>query len=264
VYKQSGGDITQIADGVNTKVEQLAQPGELLEGITTKTILAAGADIRSDLIQLSTSGLQTVILVVLLLVIAIGWREGLLAGAAIPLSFLFGFIGLYFSGNTINFLSLFALILGIGILVDSAIVMTEGINRKMKDNPQIDKKQAAIETINEFSTPLIAGTLTTVSMFVGLFIVSGVIGQFIASIPFTLIFLLLASLFVSLAILPVIAAKVLKRRSATKIEQKQFKYAHDLETWYKLKSPPTSQTRKSNILSCRSYSRYWFLPSHFQ
>ena len=251
VYKQSGGDITQIADGVNTKVEQLAQPGELLEGITTKTILDAGADIRSDLIQLSTSGLQTVILVVLLLVIAIGWREGLLAGAAIPLSFLFGFIGLYFSGNTINFLSLFALILGIGILVDSAIVMTEGINRKMKDNPQIDKKQAAIETINEFSTPLIAGTLTTVSMFVGLFIVSGVIGQFIASIPFTLIFLLLASLFVSLAILPVIAAKVLKRRSATKIEQKQFKYAHDLETWYKAKITPylTNKEKQYSFLS---------------
>ena len=232
IYKQSGGDITQIASAVNQRVAELAQPGELLEGITTKTILDSGENILSDLIQLSTSGLQTVILVVLLLVAAIGWREGLLAGAAIPLSFLFGFIGLYFSGNTINFLSLFALILGIGILVDSAIVMVEGINRKMKDNPQIDKKQAAIETIREFSSPLIAGTLTTVSMFVGLFIVSGVIGQFIASIPFTLIFLLFASLFVSLAILPVIAARVLKRRSATTVEQKQFQYAHDLETWY--------------------------------
>ena len=235
VFKQSGGDITQIAGAVNERVAELTQPGEILEGVTAKTILDAGADIRDDLIRLSSSGLQTVFLVVLLLVVAIGWREGLLAGAAIPLSFLFGFIGLYFSGNTINFLSLFALILGIGILVDSAIVMVEGINRKMKDNPDIDKRQAAIETIRDFSSPLISGTLTTVSMFTGLFIVSGVIGQFIASIPFTLIFLLFASLFVSLAILPLIAASVLKRRSATRIEQKQYQYARDLEAWYTAK-----------------------------
>lgn len=235
IYKQSGGDITQITAAVNNRFTELQAPGELLHDIEVVTVLDAGQDILDDLIRLSSSGLQTVLLVVLLLIIAIGWREGLLAGTAIPLSFLFGFIGLYFSGNTINFLSLFSLILGIGILVDSAIVMIEGINRKMKDDPTIDKKEAAVQTIREFSAPLISGTLTTVSMFVGLFIVSGIIGQFIASIPFTLIFLLFASLFVALAILPLIASGFLKRRSATKMEQMQVEYAHKLETWYKTK-----------------------------
>jgi len=199
------------------------------------TVFDAGADINDDLIRLSASGLQTVLLVILLLVIAIGWREGLLAGTAIPLSFLFGFIGLYFSGNTINFLSLFSLILGVGILVDSAIVMVEGINRKMKDDPTIDKREAALATIREFRSPLISGTLTTVSMFAGLLITSGVIGQFISSIPFTLIFLLFASLFVSLAILPLFAASFLRRRSATRFERRQVEYAHRLESWYKEK-----------------------------
>lgn len=233
IYKQSGGDITQITAAVNARFDELQAPGQLLEGIETVVVLDAGQDILDDLIRLSSSGLQTVLLVVLLLVVAIGWREGLLAGAAIPLSFLFGFIGLYFSGNTINFLSLFSLILGIGILVDSAIVIIEGINRKMKDDLTIDKKEAAIQTIRDFSAPLISGTLTTVSMFVGLFIVSGVIGQFIASIPFTLIFLLFASMVVALAILPLIASGVLKRRSETRMEQKQVEYALRLETWYK-------------------------------
>jgi HAE1 family hydrophobic/amphiphilic exporter-1 len=247
VYKQSGGDITQIASAVNARVDELTQPGELLDGITTKTVLDSGEDIKSDLVQLSTSGLQTVLLVVIMLIVAIGWREGLLAGAAIPLSFLFGFIGLYFSGNTINFLSLFSLILGIGILVDSAIVMVEGINRKMKDNPEIDKQEAAIQTINEFSSPLLAGTLTTVSMFTGLFIVSGIIGQFIASIPFTLIFLLFASAFVSLAILPLLASAFLKRRSATKMERRQYEYTMGLETWYRTKlTPYLDDVKKQN------------------
>lgn len=235
VYKQSGGDIATIAADVNKTVTELKQPNQLLDGLKTVTILDAGADIKNDLVRLSSSGLQTVVLVVLLLVVAIGWREGLLAGTSIPLSFLLGFIGLYFSGNTINFLSLFSLILGIGILVDSSIVMVEGINRKMKDHPTINKTEAAIATIREFSSPLISGTLTTVAMFVGLFIVSGVTGQFIASIPFTLIFLLFASMFVALAILPLIASTFLHRRSATVIEKRQVEYAHKLESWYRLK-----------------------------
>lgn len=233
VYKETGGDITKITAAVNKRLTELQKPGEILEGAEVVTIIDAGRDIKTDLIKLSTSGLQTVTLVILLLIVVIGWREGLLAGTAIPLSFLFGFIGLYLSGNTINFLSLFSLILGIGILVDSAIVMVEGINRKMKDDPTIDKVEASVSTVREFAAPLISGTLTTVAMFSGLLIVSGVIGQFIASIPFTLIFVLFASLFVALAIIPLFASSFLRRRSATRFEQIQVEKAHQLETWYR-------------------------------
>lgn len=251
VYKQVGGDITEITKAVNKRMHELSAPGELLEGITTVVVLDSGDMINQDLLRLSFSGLQTVILVILLLIIAIGWREGLLAGTAIPLSFLFGFIGLYLSGNTINFLSLFSLILGIGILVDSAIVMVEGINRRMKDNPTINKKEAAISAIRDFKAPLISGTLTTVSMFIGLFIVSGVTGQFIASIPFTLIFLLFASLFVALAILPLLASNFLHRRNATEFEVKQLEYAKRFESWYqaKLKTYLDSETKQNHFLS---------------
>lgn len=232
VYKQSGGDITKIAALVRERLNELQTEESLLANVTVETLYDSGQDINDDLVQLSSSGLQTIILVMVVLVVAIGWREALIAGAAIPLSFLLGFIGLYFSGKTINFLSLFALILGIGILVDSGIVMVEGINRRLKDNPTIDKREAAIAAIHEFAAPLIAGTLTTVSMFAGLFIVSGVTGQFIASIPFTLIFVLFSSLFVALAILPLFSATFLKRRSATGFERKQNELAHKLESWY--------------------------------
>jgi multidrug efflux pump subunit AcrB len=233
VYKQSGGDITKITQAVHEQIEALQQPGGILESVEVVTVIDMGDQILTDLKRLSFSGLQTVTLVILLLIAAIGWREGVLAGMAIPFSFLFGFIGLYLSGNTINFLSLFSLILGIGILVDSAIVMVEGINRRMKDNPTIDKRDAAILTVREFASPLISGTLTTVSMFVGLFVVSGITGQFIASIPFTLIFLLFASIFVALAIIPLLASNFLHRRNMSKMEEKQIERAHKLEEWYK-------------------------------
>ncbi|MFN3188682.1 MAG: efflux RND transporter permease subunit [Candidatus Paceibacteria bacterium] len=235
VQKQRGGDITRIAKQVNTRLDELQKDGEILSGLTVTTLLDAGEQIQTNLFDLTTSGLQTVLLVIGLLALTIGWRESIVAGTAIPLSFLIGFIGLYFSGNTINFLSLFALILGIGILVDSAIVMVEGINAKMKKDPTIDKDLASIMTIREFKAPLISGTLTTVSMFAGLFIVSGIIGQFISSIPFTLIFILFASLFVSLAIIPLFASQFLRRRSSTNFEKKQVAYAHVLESWYRKK-----------------------------
>jgi multidrug efflux pump subunit AcrB len=233
VFKQRGGDITAITGSVIEKLDAFQADGALLENYTVLTVLDSGDQIKKDLVNLSSSGLMTVALVILILVVALGWREAFVAGLAVPLSFLIGFIGLSASGNTINFLSLFSLILGIGILVDSGIVMVEGINRRMKDNPTIDKREAARLAVREFTAPLISGTLTTVGMFAGLLVVSGVTGEFIKSIPYTLIFILFASLFVALAVLPVIAASVLRRRSATKMEQKQYEYTQTLENWYR-------------------------------
>ena len=235
VYKQRGGDITKITRSVNSHVETLQEEGSLLHGLEVAVPFDSGADIETDLIRLSTSGMTTVVLVMIVLVFAIGWREGLVAGSAIPLSFVIGFIGLYVSGNTINFVSLFALILAIGILVDSAIVMVEGVNRRMKADKGVDKRQAALDTIKEFSTPLLAGTLTTVSMFSGLFIVGGVTGQFISAIPFTINFILFASLLVALGFVPLIASTFLKRSDCTALEEKQMRLSRKLEGWYRKK-----------------------------
>ena len=230
VYKLRGGDITVLADTVLAKISSLQGTG-LLRDLTIYPIQNAGELIKKDLIQLSQSGVVTIILVVSLLVLTIGWREGLLAGLAIPLSFTIGFIGLYISGNTINFISLFSLILGIGVLVDSGIVIVESIHRRIMSG--LDRKSAAKETIKEFAAPLTSGTLTTVAMFVGLFVVSGVTGQFIASIPYTLIFVLFASLLVALGFLPIIAAAFLKSHQSNKLEALQEGFSHKLELFYK-------------------------------
>lgn len=230
IFKQSGGDITAITDTVEEKIEELKL--SLLQDLTVYTVYDAGEDIKTDLTQLTRSGLQTIVLVVVILMLAIGWREGLIAGLAIPLSFMIGFIGLYLSGNTINFISLFALILGIGVLVDSGIVIVEGINKKIRNNPTMEKIEAARQVVREFSFPLTSGTLTTVSMFVGLFIVSGVTGQFIAGIPFTLIFILFASLLVALGFLPLITARLMKKRATNVVEEKQKVLSQSLENYY--------------------------------
>ena len=249
IYKQRGGDITVMTEAVETKLNELKST--ILADTTVYTVYDAGVDIKKDLSNLSISGLQTVFLVITILMIVIGWREGLIAGLAIPLSFTIGFIGLYFSDNTLNFISLFALILGIGVLVDSGIVIVEGINKRIRNNPTISKIEAAKETVNEFSAPLISGTLTTVAMFVGLFVVGGVTGQFISSIPFTLIFIMFASLVVALGFLPLITAKLLSGRQVATVDGKQDLLSKKTENWYRsiLVKILSSRTLKRRFLT---------------
>jgi len=231
VFKDNGGDITDVTTRVSERIAELQEEGRILNGFTVLSVLDSGELLQEDLTRLSFTGLQTIALVMLLLFVAIGWRESLIAGIAIPLSFLIAFIGLYYSGNTINFVSLFALILAVGILVDSAIVIVEGIHTNMKK--RMDKTGAALDALKEFYLPLTSGTLTTVAVFFPLFLISGVTGEFIATIPFTIIFVLFASLFVALGLLPLFASLFLRRRTTSKMEEKQEEYTGILQDYYR-------------------------------
>ncbi|PIR37973.1 MAG: hypothetical protein COV34_02705 [Candidatus Zambryskibacteria bacterium CG10_big_fil_rev_8_21_14_0_10_42_12] len=209
IFKRRGGDITRITEAINEKIGEME--GSFLSDATVLVSYDTGEYVKDDLRNLSFSGLQTVGLVIIVLLLFLGWKEAIIAGLAIPLSFLVAFIGLYLSGNTINFVSLFSLILAVGILVDSAIVVTEAIHTEKQSGKS--GLEAALATIKTFGWPLISGTATTIAVFAPLFIVSGVTGEFIASIPFTIIFVLAASLFVALAFVPLIASHFLHEHS---------------------------------------------------
>ena len=246
VFKSESAKITRVSSDVRERLEELQQPGELLEGMQVLIMFDSGEQLQTELTTLSRSGLQTVALVTLVLLLAVGWREALIAAVSIPLSFLTAFIALDATGNTLNFVSLFALILSIGVIVDSTIVIVEGINRRLsqlraREQEESDtertqvKAQAALEVVKEFHVPLTAGTLTTVAVFAPLFIVSGVTGEFIKSIPFTIIFVLLASLLVALGFVPLFATKLLHRGSSStqKFAQKRDKVIARIERSYR-------------------------------
>lgn len=225
VFKSSGAKITEVSSSVRERLDEMTATGGLLEGMQVHVMFDSGEQLNDDLTILTRSGLQTVALVTLVLMFAVGWREALIAAVSIPLSFLTAFIGLNYSGNTLNFVSLFALILSIGVIVDSTIVIVEGINRRLRlleshegesrDEREEIKSRAALDTVKEFHVPLTAGTLTTVAVFAPLFIVSGITGEFIKSIPFTIIFVLLSSLLVALGFVPLFATKLLRRGTTT-------------------------------------------------
>ncbi len=239
IHKKSGGDVNQVTTAVLNKIEEMKQPGRMLAGANTIVSVNRGADVQRDLKELTRTGFETVFLVMLILFLTIGWRESIVAGLSIPLSFVIAFIGIYLSGNTINFLSLFSLILAIGILVDSGIVVAEAIHTRMKKYG--DVTQASIESIKEYAWPLIAGTMTTVAVFFPLFFLSGIVGKFVKSIPFTIIFVLIASIFVALGMVPILATLLIKNKNTpekensaeSRVEAIQEKYFHKTQEWYR-------------------------------
>ena len=230
VFKKAGGDVTKTAKEVRARLDELTLENPLLNESQVLVSFDSGEQVEKDLSELTRVGLETVALVMLVLFLTIGWRESVIAGLSVPLSFLIAFIGLDASGNTINFVSLFSLILAIGILIDAGIVVTEGIHTRYKKLG--DAKEAAIATIKEYSWPLIAGTLTTVAVFVPLFFLSGITGEFISSIPFTIIFVLVASIFVALGIVPLIAI-LFTKRSMSRFEMLQEEWNDKARAWYK-------------------------------
>jgi HAE1 family hydrophobic/amphiphilic exporter-1 len=228
IYKKSGGDVTKIARDVKKQIEELQKTTLLNAQVVIS--FDRGSLVERDLKELTRVGLETVTLVMIMLFLTIGWRESIVAGLSIPLSFVIAFIGLYISGNSINFVSLFSLILAIGILVDSGIVVAEAIHtrRKMLGNSY----DAAILSIKEYAWPLIAGTMTTVAVFVPLFFISGTTGKFIASIPFTIIFVLIASIFVALGMVPLLAI-LLTKDHKNRFEDLQEEWSEKAKRWYK-------------------------------
>jgi multidrug efflux pump len=233
IFKKSGVNVTTMSDAVNEKLAVMQKDGGLLANSQVLVIFDQGEDTKEQLSELVKAGTETVILVMISLLLTIGWRESVVAGLSIPLSFVIAFIGLYASGNTINFLSLFALILAVGILVDSGIVVTEAIHTRLKRTGS--PLTAARETIREYAWPLIAGTMTTVAVFAPLFFLSGVVGQFIASIPFTIIFVLIASIFVALGMVPLIAILLTSKNEPSKSEKLQEAYTEQAQHWYRAK-----------------------------
>ena len=239
VVKVRGQDITTVTKAVRAKLTEL-QKG-LLRGSDVVVSYDAGDQVQKNLSELTKTGLETVALVMLALFITIGWREAVVAGISIPLSFLLAFIGLLYSGNTLNIVSLFSLILAIGILVDSGIVIVEAIHTRTRIYG--DKRRAALESLREYGWPLMGGTIATVAFFVPLFFISGIVGKFIASIPFTLVFVLLASIFVALGLVPTIA-NAFASGTESELMKKQELYAERARAWYSSRLKGFLQNRK--------------------
>ncbi|MCF7845393.1 MAG: efflux RND transporter permease subunit [Candidatus Pacebacteria bacterium] len=251
IFKESGrGDILTISDTSKEKIDDLLND-VFPAGLKVEVIQNDADIIRTDLSTLISSGILTIIIIILIMALFLGWRESFLASLVVPFSFLSAFIIINILGLTINFLTLFSLILSLGILVDASVVITEGMFQKRLIG--MSGKESAVETVKEFQSPLIAGTMTTVFVFAPMLLVSGIMGEFIKSIPITVSAVLLSALFVALVIITTVATRFLGRELSEKKKTGLLGFGDFLDktaTWY--------QKNLSKITSHKPFS-YGFL-----
>lgn len=207
-YKSTGGNVVDVVDNILAKIEKTKE--RLPEDIIISKTEDNAQYVRDDLRNLVINGSQTILIVMILLLLFVGFREALLAGMVIPLTFLITFIILNSLGFSLNFLTLFSLILSLGVLVDGSIVITQGINAYLQKG--YSAVNAARQTIRDFELPLISGTLTTVFAFVPMLMASGIIGKYIRTIPVTVTVVLMSSLFVALGLITSVGSVLLNRK----------------------------------------------------
>ena len=218
VTKRSGENLLDAADKIKTIIETTKAnrfPQDLEINITNDQ----SKQTRTQVADLENSIIFGIILVVLVLMFFMGFRNALFVGSAIPLSMFISFLILNAFGITLNLMVLFSLILALGMLVDNGIVVVENIYRLMQEGKPA--MQAAKEGVGEVAWPIITSTLTTLAAFLPLAFWDDIVGEFMKYLPITLIIVLSASLFVALVINPVMTSMFMKIDDMSQDKPKQ-------------------------------------------
>ncbi len=205
----AGLDILGFSDAVTARLQ--ADP-PLSDGYDAEITADFATDIRSQLSNLTGNMITGLIAVAIVSLLLIGWRVSLITAGFMATVLLASLAGLWFLGYSLNTITLFGLILTLGLLVDDAIVISESIDANREEaNEPLGVVRTAINRVGSAS---FAGTLTTVLVFAPMLFVSGILGEFIRAIPATVILTLLLSFLFSIVFIPGIARPFLLRSKA--------------------------------------------------
>ncbi|MBC7920433.1 MAG: efflux RND transporter permease subunit [Ferruginibacter sp.] len=218
VIKRSGENLILASD----KIEEIIQQRErttLPEGLNITVTGDQSESTRTQLNDLVNTVVLGFIFVVLILMFFMGTTNAIFVGLSVPLSFLMALLLMPVLGYTLNTIVIFAFLLGLGIVVDDAIVVIENAHRIFHDNKNVPIKQAVRMAAGEVFVPVFSGTLTTIAPFFPLLFWPGIVGEFMKYLPVTLIITLFASLFVAFVINPVFAVSFMKREDGGEVEK---------------------------------------------
>ena len=213
IYKASTANVLQVADGVKAEMEEIAAVPRYQE-IGVRYIGDSSVDVRGGLSQLTFAGIFGGGLAILILLLFLQKvRTTLLVAVAIPLSIITTFVILYLGrqaglvDTTLNVISLFGLMVAVGMLADPAIVVIDSISRHFTEYKE-DSRTAAIHGASAVTMPIIAGAATTMCVFVPLIFLGATMGGFFrifTDFGFTLSVVIVASLLVALSVVPMAA-----------------------------------------------------------
>jgi CzcA family heavy metal efflux pump len=231
ILKQIGGNTVATVDNVLKALPQIQK--ELPKGISISVVSDQSTFIRKSIKNLQHEAIMGALLAVVIILIFLGsGTSTLIIAHSIPISIISTFVLLHFGNFTLNIMTLGGLALGVGRLVDDAIVVLENINRHIEmGEPPVE---ASYKGAKEVSTPVIAATITSIIVFIPLAFVKGVAALLFLQMAYTVAFSLLASLFDSLTLVPVLTSMFLKpRREWKKIPwtQKVFQKTRPFLLW---------------------------------
>jgi multidrug efflux pump subunit AcrB len=209
LFKRTGGNILNIVEDANLKIEEMMNSNIIPGDIKIEKTNDNSVFIKEDLKVLGSSGIQTVILITIILMLILSFRGALITALAVPLAFFMAFIFLDLQDMTLNSMVLFSLVLSLGLMVDNAIIIIEGINEYV-DKYKKTIYEAAMLSVWNFKYAITSGTMTTVSAFLPMLLVSGILGEYMGILPKTISVTLLSSLFVALIIIPTLAVRFIK------------------------------------------------------
>jgi multidrug efflux pump subunit AcrB len=207
VAKRAGANAVVVAEAALHRIE--VQEGRIIPDSVTVTVTRDYGETANEKANelLFHLGLATVS-IVLLVLLAIGWREGVVVAIVIPVTILLTLFASWIMGYTLNRVSLFALIFSIGILVDDAIVVIENIARHWGMGDARPRAQAAIDAVAEVGNPTIVATLTVVAALLPMLFVSGLMGPYMSPIPANASAAMILSFFVAVIITPWLMVKI--------------------------------------------------------
>lgn len=204
ILRESTSNIVQVADMVRQRIQLLES--ELPEGVTFTLVSDQASFIRQAVRDVQQSAIFGGILAVLVLLLFLRHLPTtLIVATAIPISVVATFVLMFSRDITLNIMSLGGLALGVGMLVDSAIVVLESIAREREAGAEI--MDAARRGTDRVAKAVVASTLTTVAVFLPIIFVQGIAGQLFGDQAWTVSFALLSALVVSLTLIPMLAAR---------------------------------------------------------
>ena len=216
VMKQSGGNTVQVAGDVRKQIEEIKHT--LPPDIHIDIIYDSSENIVNSIMGLSETIFFALLFVILVILFFLGkWRATLIVALAIPISLVVSFIYLMLAGSSLNIISLSALIVGIGMVVDDAIVVLENIDKHVERGAS--PREAAIYGTNEVWVAVIACTLVIVAVFVPLTMLPGMAGILFKELGWIVTITVITSLAVAISLTPMLASRLLKSRAVNPLEK---------------------------------------------
>ena len=217
-----GADALKTAELVKAEVARVAK--SFPPGLKVAYANDTTAFIKLSIDEVVKTLLEAIVLVVIVMFVFLqSWRATLVPAIAVPVVLLGTFAIFHFAGFSINTMTLFGLVLAIGLLVDDAIVVVENVERLMEEDPEMTPRQATIESMNEISVALIAIALVLSAVFLPMAFFGGSTGVIYRQFSLTIVSAMVLSVLVALILSPALTASLLKQKSQEERESKGIK-----------------------------------------